>query len=313
MLGTIFNTLAPVAFVILLGYVAGRRNFLKTADRVLITNLVLTWLLPPLLFAGVLKTPRADLLNYRIPLIFLVGLMIPFLAVLIVCRFVLRYDRRSATLKAGIVTFPDMVFMGIPILHQLFGPSSLYPILIANLVPSLIIIPLTTVLLNLGSDKSENAGSSVFIKQLVKAIREPKVWAPLLAVVLVVLNLHIPQFVIDSFSLMGSPTTGLSLFVVGLIIAEEKVRVTALITFDSLMKNLAHPAFMAAIVLAFGVSGVLAREAILLAAIPSAVITTMFAEQFGVLRSESSTAILETRVLSFVTIPIVFALTQHYL
>jgi predicted permease len=64
-------------------------------------------------------------------------------------------------------------------------------------------------------------------------------------------------------------------------------------------------------VLIVGVNGVLAREAILLAAVPSAVITTMFAEEYGVLASESSTAILATRVLSFVTIPLVIALTRH--
>ena len=62
---------------------------------------------------------------------------------------------------------------------------------------------------------------------------------------------------------MGQPTTGLSLFVVGLIVAEEKVRLTLAVAGDSLV----YP---------FGVSGVLAREAVLLAAIPSAVITTMF-------------------------------------
>ncbi|HTR25788.1 MAG TPA: AEC family transporter [Terriglobales bacterium] len=311
MVQTILTTLVPVAFVILLGYVAGHRNLLKVADRVSITNLVLTWLLPSLLFAGVLKTPRVDLLNYRIPLIFLVGLMVPFLAVLLIGQFVLRYDRRTATLKAGILAFPDMVFMGIPILGRLFGPSSLYPILIANLVPSLIIIPLTTLLLNLDSGEDDGGGSGVFLKTLLKALSEPKVWAPLLGIVLVILNLPMPKFVIGSFDLMGTPTTGLSLFVVGLIIAEEKVRLTAIVTFDSLMKNLAHPAFMALTVLVFGVSGVLAREAIVLAAIPTAVITSMFAEQFGVLMSESSTAVLETRVLSFVTIPVVYALTQH--
>ena len=68
------------------------------------------------------------------------------------------------------------------------------------------------------------------------------------------------------------------------------------------MKNLAQPAFMALTVVAFRVSGDLAREAILLAATPTAVIISMFAERFGVLTSGSSTAVLKTRVLSFVTI-----------
>ena len=77
------------------------------------------------------------------------------------------------------------------------------------------------------------------------------------------------------------------------------------------MKNLAQPAFMALTVVALRVTGDLAREAILLAAIPTAVMIGMFAEQLGVFTSESSTVVLETRVLSFLTIPLVYALTQH--
>ena len=99
---------------------------------------------------------------------------------------------------------------------------------------------------------------------------------------------------------------------VGLIVAEEKVRLTLAVAVDSLFKNLLHPAAMLLTVYAFRVTGVLAREAILLAAIPSAVITTMFAEEYGILVSESSTTILTTRVLSFATIPIVIMLTRSW-
>jgi malonate transporter len=163
---------------ILLGYLAGRLNFFGVTEQALMTRLILTWLLPPLLFSDIAKTPLADLLDYRIPLIFLVGLMGPYLIVLLVCRFVLRYDQRTAALKASLLAFPAMVFMGIPILGRLFGPSSLFPILVANLIPSLLIVPLTRVLLELGSEKDKGAGSQVFVTTLARALREPRVWAP---------------------------------------------------------------------------------------------------------------------------------------
>lgn len=310
MLQTILTTLVPVAFVVFLGYLAGRGSF-SPADRSLLTKLVLNWLLPSLLLGGVLETPRADLLNYKIPLIFVVGLMVPFLAVLLTYRFVMRYDGDTAVLKADLLTFPDMVFMGIPILYQLFGPSSLFPILVANLVPTLIIIPLTSLLLELGSAERSRPGSHAVAASLLHSLRQPQVWAPIAGAALVILNVPIPKFAISSLQLMGQPTTGLSLIVVGLMVAEERVRMTPAVAVDSLFKNLLHPVAMFATVYAFGVTGVLAREAILLAAIPSAVITTMFAEQYGTLTSESSTAILATRVLSFVTIPLVYALTLH--
>ncbi|MEG9436025.1 AEC family transporter [Edaphobacter sp. HDX4] len=309
MIDTIFTTLIPVAFVVLLGYLAGRKS-LRIADRATLTKLILSWLLPPLLLTGILETPRADLLNYKVPLIFFVGLMVPYITVLLVCRYLLPYRLDEATLKASLLTFPDMVFMGLPILHQLFGPSSLYPIVIANLVPTLLIVPLTSVLLELDSPKNARAGTHVFMKSFAKAIREPRVWVPFIGAAVVLLNVHIPAVLINSLHLIGQPTTGLSLFVVGLIVAEEKVRLTAAVSVDSLIKNLVQPAAMVVTVLIFGVSGVLAREAILLAALPSAVITTMFAEEYGTLQSESSTTILATRVLAFATIPVVFLLTR---
>ena len=296
--------------MVLLGYLAGLKSF-KIADRALLTKLVLNWLLPPLLLGATLTTPRADLLDYKIPLIFLVGLMVPYLTALLVCRYLLPYDGKAATLKAGLVAFPDMVFMGIPILGQLFGPSSLYPILIANLVPTLIIIPLTTLLLELGTEKNKSAGGQVLLKELAHAVREPKVWLPLMGAILVILNVHVPSPVINSLNLIGEPTTGISLFVVGIIIAEEKVRLTGLIAIDAVLKNLVQPLAMLATVLVFGVHGALAREAVLLAALPSAVIITMFAEEYGTLTSESSTLVLATRVLSFATIPLVFLLTRN--
>lgn len=311
MLQTILTTLVPVAFVVLLGYFAGRSAF-SIADRTLLTRLLINWLLPSLLLGGVLETPRADMLNYKIPLVFLVGIMAPFLAVLLVCRFVLRRDRGTAVLKAGLLSFPDMVFMGIPILHQLFGPSSLFPILVANLVPTLIIIPLTSLLLEAGSQEKARSGRPVFASSLLHALRQPQVWAPIAGVLLVILNVPIPKFAIDSLRLTGQPTAGLSLFIVGLIVAEERVRLTVDVAVDSIFKNLLHPAAMLVTVYACGVTGVLAREAVLLAAIPSAVITAMFAEEYNILTSESSTTILATRILSFVTIPLVILLTPNW-
>jgi predicted permease len=311
MLNTIATTLFPVAFAIFLGYRAGRRKAFLVADRASLTRLVLTWLLPPLLLGGILQTPRADLMNYRIPLLFVLGLMVPYLIVLLGCRFVLRYDLRTSTLRASLLAFPDMVFMGVPILGQLFGPSSLYPILIANLVPTLIIVPLTTVLLEIGAEETKRTGAHVFVVTVVKAVREPRVWVPFVGIVLVVLDVRIPQFAITSLNLIGSATTGISLFVAGLIISEEKVRLTKAVALDVLVKNLAQPVAMLAIALALGTTGIIVREAVLLAALPSAVITTMFAEEHHVLESEASTTILSTRVLAFATIPIIIALTRH--
>jgi malonate transporter len=311
MLDTIATTLLPVAFVIFLGNLAGRRHFFGAPDRALLTRLMMTWLLPPLLLAGILQTPRADLMNYQTPLLFVVGLMVPFLIALFGCLFLMRYDLRTSTLRASLFACPDMVFMGIPILNQVFGPASLLPLLIANLVPTIVLTPLTSVLLDIGTAEEKRGSAAVFAKAFLKAVCEPRVWAPFIGIVLLVLDAPMPSFVIKSLNLIGSATTGISLFVVGLITAEEKVRLTPAVWVNTFAKNLVHPCAMLVIALALHVSGTLGQEAVLLAALPSAVIATMFAGEYGILEAESSTTILTTRVLAFATIPFMIALTSH--
>lgn len=110
-----------------------------------------------------------------------------------------------------------------------------------------------TLLLRMDSEKLFRLGSRMFVRALVSAICEPKLWGPRFVALLAVL----------------------------------------------------------ATILAFGVEGVLAQRAILLAALPTAVIATVFAEEYGGLASESSTAIIATRVISFVTIPLVIAVTPN--
>ena len=304
MLNTIATTLVPVAFVMFLGYWAGHRNYFGATDRAQLTKLVLTWLLPPLLIAGMLKTPRADLMDYRIPLLFVVGLLLPYLVVLLGCRYVLKWDLSTSTLRTDLLIFPDMVFMGVPILGQLFGPSSLYPILIANLVPVLFILPITNVLLKLDSEKGASAGARAAVETIVKAVTEPRVWLPFIGIALVLLDVAVPKFIISSLDLIGGATTAISLFVSGLIIAQEKVRLSATVAFDTVVKNLVCPAVMLGIVLMLEIKGAVAKEAVLLVGLPSAVITTMYAEERGKLQAESSTTVLGTRVFSFVSIPI---------
>jgi len=120
-----------------------------------------------------------------------------------------------------------------------------------------------------------------------------------------------PEFVINSVNLIGSASTGLSLFVAGLIIAEKEVRLTAAVCIGTIVKNLVHPCTMLVVASALRVTGVLGQEAVLLAALPSAVITTMFAEEYGILEAESSSTMLVTGVFGFATIPIMIALTRH--
>ena len=150
MLDRIVGPILPVAFVIVLGYLAGKRGKLNHSDSLLISRLVLNWIFPALLLVGMASTPRSQLLDFRFVIATLIGIMGMYATAFALGWYRYR-ELKAATLKGFVCGYPDAAFMGIPILQTMFGPGSLYSVLVLNLIASLIMIPLTTMLLTVAS------------------------------------------------------------------------------------------------------------------------------------------------------------------
>lgn len=308
LLAQIVSPLVPVAMVIGLGYLAGCLR-LARQDSVLITRLVLDWIFPPMLLAGMATTPRGQLLDGRFIGCALLSMMGMYLLVLLAgyrCG-----DRRVAALRAFVCAFPDAAFMGIPILAAMFGPSSLYAVLVVNLVSSLVMIPLTTLLLE--EPGRHGHRTAVFVETLTAALKRPLVWAPLLGIVLSLTGTVLPKPVYSGLTLIGCATSGVSLFCLGLIISGVVLRLTREVWLVIALKNLLHPLVTIGLLLGLGLHGTSARELLLLSALPSATMTAMFANEARAYEAEASGAILLGTLLSLITFPLVIWLSAGLL
>jgi predicted permease len=298
MLDRILGPLVPVAFVIALGYIAGKRGRLTHSDSMLISRLVLGWIFPALLFVGMASTPREQLLDFKFVAATFIGIMGMFTIAFAIGWWRLR-DLKAATLKAFVNGFPDAAFMGIPILSAMYGPSSIYSVLVLNLVASLVMIPLVTMLLTIADGKG--SGREAFVSSLSEAVRRPLVWAPALGILLSLLQVKLPPLAAESFTLLGKATPGVSLLCLGLIMSSEKLKMSGEVWTNLGLKLFIHPALMFAATIILGVHGLYAQQMILLCALPSATIPAMFARQTGAYQSEAATSILVSTVLSIVT------------
>ncbi|TFW23855.1 AEC family transporter [Duganella callida] len=300
MLDRIVGPILPVAFVIVLGYIAGKRQRLHRADSLVISRLVLGWIFPALLLVSMAATPRTQLFDVRLISAAFVGIMGMYLVALLIGW--LRYrELKAATLKSFVTAYPDAAFMGIPILQAMFGNGSIYTVLVLNLIASLLMIPLTTMLLTVAAGTS--SGWQAFRGSLTQALRRPLMWAPALGILCSVLELKLPPMLAESFSLMGKATPGVSLLCLGLIMSSEPLRLSREVWSNLGLKLLLQPALMIAAILLFGAKGLYAQQMILLAALPSATIPAMFANEAGAYQSEAATTILVSTVLSILTFP----------
>ncbi len=306
---TALTVLLPVFFVLGLGYFAGRAKKFDADQVAGLNELVLDYAFPAMMFVATVKTPRDELLSegsYALAL--LVAFVGLFLAVVLISTRLLHHSLGEATLQANLASFPSVGFFGPPIFQGLFGPSSLVSIAFASTLSAVTMIPLTLVLLEIHHQRTTRGEgqrvSSLIVQSLANTLKKPMVWAPLIGVALVLAGARVPPLIDNMLMLIGSSTSGASIFLAGLIIAAYEIRLNGEVIANALVKMVAQPLLMVLLVAALKVGSPLAGEGIVICAIPTAVFAPLLAPRYRIYEVESSSTLMATALLMIVTLPI---------
>lgn len=302
----ILQSLVPLTFIIVAGWFAGWRKIIDHKQSANFATYVMSFSFPCILLVKTSTTNIHDLVNLRFISGFTIGLMGMYFITFIVNRYVYLRSIAESCQCSFVSSFPDMAFMGIPIFMVLFGEQSLISIVIGNIITSLIMIPLTVSVLEISQGADNRTSMAAMI---LKIFKKPLVLAPIFGAIISALGLKLPILVSDSLQLFGGTTSGVSLFALGLIMSSDKLSFNRFVILNVIRKSILHPLLMWGIVVAFGISGDWGKEAILLCAMPPAIMTTMFAAKYDVLKLESSSsAILGTIVALFTMAAIMYML-----
>ena len=269
MLSTTLTVLIPVLFVVLLGYVAGRAKAFDADQVAGINELALDYALPASLFVGVVTIPRARLVQeVSFVLVVLAVLVGVYLAAFAVGRLVFRLSPRAAALFALGAAFPGTPFFGPAVLGGLFGQSSALAIASTAIVANVILVPVSVVVLeaagrarrssakvvpvalavgthSVGPEELPDSGSelpamgTVIRDSVLHAAKQPYVWAPVIGLVLVLIGVEVPSLIDAMLNLIGQTTSGLSLFVSGLLLAAYCFKLNGAIVLKTLLFALA--------------------------------------------------------------------------
>jgi hypothetical protein len=316
-----------VTFV--LGFVAAWRHDFGSKDASTLNRMVLQYAVPLALFAGTVMTSRAAL-GQDIPLVITLCVAIIgfYCVVFLFCRFILRMQVSTSALAALTASAPAVPFVGPAVLGDLLGGLSAIPIAAASLVINLTVVPITILLLALDSTErdspknvsvpeeqeqsasSPRSNASVFASKIAETVQEPIVWAPVLAFIIVLSGLHIPQLIVHSLTLLGHASGGVALFACGIVLASGKIKVNRDILLFVFLKNIMQPALVLGSLRWIGYGNPVVSEAVLTTAIPTMPIVIMFAMQYRVAQEEAASAVFLSVMGSIVTMGIFIALTH---
>jgi malonate transporter len=309
---TAFSVILPVLFVMGLGYWAGRAKQFDQDQVRGLNALVLEYALPALLFVGVVSASRGALLA-AVP--FALGILVAtfglFLLATIFCVFVLRRNLGTTAIQAGCTSNANVAFAGVPILTSLFGQSSTFSVATSALIINVTIVPAMVTMLEYDRQRSAGAETlkvAALIRQsLFTSFKQPYVLAPLLAAILVLLDLRPPSEFEKMLELIGSTTSGVALFLAGLILAAYRIEFSAETLGNTVVKTIVQPVLMALLVVAFGVAKPLGIEGIVICTLPTAVICPMLALRYGVYEAQAATTMLLTTIAIVVAVPAAIA------
>ena len=311
------GALLPVFFVLALGYFAGERNAFDADQAAGLSKLATSYALPASLFVSMTDIPR-NLLLQQGPLVLAlilahVGL---FLVAWVVLGLVKSLRGTPAILYALMLATSATPVFGLAILGPILGPTATGAVGLVALSINLV-VPAAVVLLEVDAAKhrgvtKDSSRPSPILTGLSSGLKSPLLWAPIGGITIVLVKIPLPRVIAACFELIGSTTSGVAVFAVGLVLAAHALQISRVVLLGTLGRLTVQNVVLLALVRLLQVHSPFTREAMFCCSFPLATVVVLFAARYKSSESETASMLLLSTLSLAVTVPIILWLTHHW-
>jgi predicted permease len=322
--------------VILVGWVARRKAYLTGETTSTLSRFVVDITIPALVFTQMLRTVNVDELRtqWSLPLLGAAVILIGQAVGLFSMPLFSRKDQRSTFIF--LVAVGNWIYLPLPIVEALYGASGVSAVLLFNVGAQMVLWTIGVWTLRGGKpdlaslrELAKNSGLiatavGIVLALLIPAMRvlekvTPDNVAQLVPGIPAALVLGVSTLV-AALVLVGSLTIPLSLIVTGaqlggLDLSDHRpsTTLTGVIVARLFMAPVVTVALVTLLAhLHIRITDTPRMVGYIIAAMPVAVSCSIFTERFGGDTSLASRAIFYSTLLSIATVPIVFAVIQHF-
>lgn len=267
-LAGLIGALIPVFFVLAIGYIAGKRNAFDADQAAGLSKLALTFALPASLFVSMIHIQKGLLLQQgRLVLALILSHTGLFPAGWLALRLVKSLSGTSSIIYALMLSTSATPVFGLAVLEPILGPTAGGTVGLVALAINLVVPPAVVLLETDAAAKhqqtSANASKpSAILTGLNSGLKSPLLWGPILGIVVVLVGIHLPVVVASCFEPIGSATSGVAVFAVGLVLAAHAVPISPTVFIGSLARVTVQSAILFALLHLLQVKSPFAREAL---------------------------------------------------
>jgi malonate transporter and related proteins len=297
MIETILASLAPVFLVMALGFAAGRTKEFDKHNIGSLNALVMDFALPAALFTAMAQAPRQAMIEQAgVALVLLVAMLLVFALTYLVQARLFGNDRRESALIALTASGPNVGSAGLPIIAALFNKSASISVAVAVAVAAIVLTPISLLLLESADGERRNA-----VAIIGSALIKPIVIAPVLGLLSSLAGLSLPPLLDSTLTLVGQGASGTALFLTGLVLSAQPIRLSANVGLVAAAKNVVQPVLTALLAILW-LDSMDARVAIVLTAVPSGAFGVLSAIRYNVASSQIGSMLIVSTIASSVTL-----------
>lgn len=305
-----FLSTLPLFILILLGFLAVKLGRWQKTVTDSLTKFTFYIAFPIMLFQIMSHFSEQSEIDIKLLLVFFGGSFIVFAIGCLIASKVFKLNGSQSTLFAMGGIYTNTVFVGIPIIKMLLGDQAIPIVAIIVIFNALILWTLATVSIEF-VQMGKLSGSS-FIKALKNVSKNPIIIGIFTGIVVNYIGLPIPNFINQSTKMVSDMTAPLSLIVLGMGLAEYKIRDQFLITGSICILKLAILPIVTYIVgKLLGLPTLELQVVVLLSSVSIAINCYMMARQFEVLQGPIASSLLISTALSSVTTPLILSIMTH--
>lgn len=305
-----FLTTLPLFILILLGFLIVKVGKWPKSITDGLTKFTFSIAIPIMLFhimSHFSDLPSAD---FRLLIAFFGGTFLVFLISRFVAAKIFKLDGAKGTMFAMGGIYSNNVFVGLPIITALLGDSAIPSVALVVAFCALLLWTLATI-----SIEFAQMGKISFkgIKKTTKSVfKNPIIIGILTGLVVNYLGFPKADFINKSTKMVGDMAAPLSLIVLGMGLAEYKIRDSLHISLTICLIKLAIlPIVVYGIAIIIGLPPLETNVVVLLASMSIAINCYMMARQFKLLEQSIASSLLISTTLASISTPLILTILTH--
>jgi malate permease and related proteins len=297
---TIIKSVISLFLIMLVGVYGSRKEIINSNVNKGLTNILLEITLPCMIIssfsfpydegvkANVLKTFYYSFATY---IIIAIASWILTLPVKNEKKIILRFAN----------IFTNTGYIGFPILNTIYGAEAVMYGSIFNVFFTIFLWTYGIMMFKGRIEKKE------LKKEMLKALRNPSLIAVYIGILMIVFDMKLPGVISASASSIGSMTGPISMIIVGALAYRVNIKeylIEWTVYYGTAVKLVVIPAALYFISLIIGDRSIVSNTVIILASMPAAAMTSIFADSFNIERDYASVIVVATTLLSIFTLPV---------